>query len=246
MGQGRNCGYMGRQIAGFWYAIFAPRPRRHSRPQGAPPTMTLPYSPLPPTPEFGVGLDPSPCPTVLDFLARRRSASALSLAEPGPSPAQVSDLIRLACRVPDHGKLAPWRFILLAGTDKADLADRLEALARSRGDEVAVTRLGKLRTPPLCVAVIASPRPGKIAAWEQALSAGAVCTTLLYAAQAMGFGANWITDWYAYDPEARGMMGLAAAEQVAGFILIGTAQAPPKERERPDAMARVQVGLTPG
>jgi nitroreductase len=157
----------------------------------------------------------------------------MTLGGPGPSSGEIETLIRLASRVPDHGKLSPWRFVVLAGVHKAAFADRLEALARSRGDDRAVGKLGKLRTPPACIAVISRPREADIREWEQVLSAGAVCTTLLYAASAMGFGANWITDWYAYDAEACAVLGLSEAEKVAGFILIGEAGEPPRERERP-------------
>lgn len=196
-----------------------------------------PRSTLPPAPAFGAPVPQPASPEVLDFLARRRSASALTLAAPGPSPEDIADLIRLAARVPDHGKLAPWRFLILEGADKAAFADALEALALSRGDERAAGKLGKLRTPPACIAVISSPRPGDIPEWEQRLSAGAVCATLLYAATAMGFGANWITDWYAYDAGACARLGLSGDEKVAGFILLGTPGEPPRERERPDPAA---------
>jgi nitroreductase len=189
---------------------------------------------LPPPPEFGAPLPISPVPEVLAFLARRRSASAMTLGEPAPAPAQVTELIRLAARAPDHGKLAPWRFIVLQGPAKAAFAARLEQLARDRGDSTAVAKLGKLTTPPLAIAVISAPRPGPIPEWEQLLSAGAVCANLTYAALAMGYGANWITDWYAYDPSANALLGLAAGERVAGFVLIGTPREPPLERERPD------------
>lgn len=188
---------------------------------------------LPPAPAFGDPVPQAAAPEVLDFLSRRRSASALALGGPGPSSAEIEALIRLASRVPDHGKLAPWRFVVLAGDGKAAFADRLEALARARGDDRAVGKLGKLRTPPACIAVISRPREAEIREWEQVLSAGAVCTTLLYAATAMGYGANWITDWYAYDVEACAVLGLSAAERVAGFILIGEPGEPPRERERP-------------
>ena len=143
-------------------------------------------------------------------------------------------MLRLATRVPDHGKLAPWRFIILEPAAKAVFADRLEALANSRGDARAAAKLGKLKIPPLGVAVVSRPRPGEIPEWEQLLSAGAVCTTLLYAAQALGYGANWITDWYAYDDEAKAILGLESEERVAGFIFLGTPKEPPQERERPD------------
>ena len=194
---------------------------------------------LPPTPKFGEPVPLTPAPEVLAFLAVRRSTSAVTLAAPGPSTAEIDILLRLATRVPDHGKLAPWRFIVLEGAGKAAFAARLEALAVARGDQTAAAKLAKLKIPPLAVAVISAPRPAAIPPWEQQLSAGAVCATLLYAALAMGYGGNWITDWYAYDEEARAILGLSEAERVAGFILIGTPREPPLERERPDATALI-------
>lgn len=190
--------------------------------------------PLSASPEFGAAVPQAAAPEVLEFLVRRRSASALTLGQPGPSPEDIADLIRVAVRVPDHGKLAPWRFIVLEGADKTAFADALDALARTRGDDRASGKLGKLRTPPACIAVISSPKAGDIPEWEQRLSAGAVCTNLLYAATAMGFGANWITDWYAYDVEACARLGVSGDEKVAGFILLGAPGDPPRERERPD------------
>ena len=198
--------------------------------------MTIP---LPPAPKFGDPVPLTPAPRVLTFLAARRSISAVTLTAPGPSSTEVETLIHLATRVPDHGKLAPWRFIVLEGDGKAAFAARLEALAAARSDQTAVAKLAKLKIPPLAVAVISAPRPAAIPAWEQQLSAGAVCATLLYSALAMGYGGNWITDWYAYDQGARAILGLSETEQVAGFILIGTPREPPLERERPDATALI-------
>lgn len=195
---------------------------------------------LPAAPVFGAPVEIRRCPEVLQFLARRRSASALTLAEPAPAPDEVAELLRLATRVPDHGKLAPWRFVLLEGEGKARFAARLEALANGRGDAVAAAKLGKLKAPPLCIAVVSSPRAAAIPEWEQLLSAGAVCTTLLQAALAMGYGANWITDWYAYDREACAILGLSESEKVAGYIMLGTPREPPLERERPDPAALTQ------
>lgn len=192
-------------------------------------TLSLPAAPL-----FGQPVPQHPYPELLRFLATRRSASAVTLAEPAPTASELDTLLRLAARVPDHGKLAPWRFIILEPAAKAVFADRLEALANSRGDARAAAKLGKLKIPPLGVAVVSRPRPGEIPEWEQLLSAGAVCTTLLYAAQALGYGANWITDWYAYDDEAKAILGLESEERVAGFIFLGTPKEPPQERERPD------------
>jgi nitroreductase len=190
-------------------------------------------STLPPPPEFGAPLSVAPTPEVLRFLALRRSTSAVLLAEPAPSADQLDDLLRLAARAPDHGKLSPWRFVILEGAGKAACAARLEALANARGDPTLAAKLAKLKTPPLAVVVVYSPKPGAIPEWEQMLSAGAVCTNLLYAALGAGFGANWITDWYSYDDGARGILGLGPKERVAGFVMIGTPREPPLERERP-------------
>lgn len=194
---------------------------------------------LPKPAEFGAPMELTPAPEVLQFLARRRSASALTLGAPAPSTDEIDVLLRLATRVPDHGKLAPWRFVILEGEAKASFAARLEALAQGRGDATAVAKLGKLKVPPLAIAVVSAPKPADIPEWEQRLSAGAVCTTLLYAALAMGYGANWITDWYAYDPEATAILGLLGEERLAGWILIGSPREPPLERERPKLAALV-------
>ena len=195
---------------------------------------------LPPAPEFGAPVPLKPAPDVLAFLSLRRSTSALTLTEPAPTAEELGILLRLAARAPDHGKLSPWRFVILQGDGKARFAARLEAIALTRADQTAAAKLGKLKIPPLCVVVISSPKPGAIPLWEQQLSAGAVCTNLLYAALALGYGANWITDWYAYDPDANAALGLTQGEKVAGFVLIGTARDAPMERERPDVAALVR------
>jgi nitroreductase len=197
---------------------------------------------VPPAPEFGEVLPVAASQGVVDFLARRRSASALTLRAPGPSPAELADLLRLAARAPDHGKLYPWRFIVLQGEAKAAFAAQLDALAHQRPDAAkAIAALGKLKTPPLAVAIVSSPVEGQIPEWEQVMSAGAVCTLMLTAAAAMGYGANWITDWYAFDEHALTLLGLAPGERVAGFLYIGTAGEPPQERVRPDVAALTTV-----
>lgn len=196
---------------------------------------------LPPTPEFGTPVEQTAFPAVLDFLARRRSASAVTLTAPGPSNDEIAALIKLAARVPDHGKLSPWRFVILDSEGKSAFAGKLEALANSRGDAKSVAKLAKLKVPPMGIAVISRAGQNAIPLWEQELSAGAVCTTLLYAAQALGYGANWITDWYAYDAQAAAVLGLSAEERVAGFIFIGTMKEAPLERERADPVALTTV-----
>jgi nitroreductase len=197
---------------------------------------------VPPAPQFGEVLPVEASQAVIDALARRRSASALALRAPGPSPAELADLIRLAARAPDHGKLNPWRFIVLEGEAKAAFAARLETLAAARPDAAKATAaLGKLKTPPLAVAVVSSPVEGQIPEWEQQMSAGAVCTLMLTAAAAMGYGANWITDWYAFDAAALDILGVTAGERLAGFLYLGTPGEPPQERVRPDTAALTTV-----
>jgi nitroreductase len=158
----------------------------------------------------------------------------VTLTAPAPDAAQLADLLRIAVRAPDHGKLSPWRLVVMEGADKAAFAGELEALAQRRGDPTLAAKLAKLKVPPMAVVVISAPRAAAIPEWEQVLSAGAVCTNLLTAALAMGFGANWITDWYSYDAEATSILGLVEGERVAGFLLIGTAKEAPLERERPN------------
>jgi len=195
---------------------------------------------VPPPPEFGEPLPARRWPEVLAFLARRRSGSALTLTEPGPTPGELDTLLRLAARAPDHGKLGPWRFIVLEGKAKDAFAARLEEIAGGRPDAAkCVAKLAKLKTPPLGVAVVSHMTPGEIPEWEQQLSAGAVCTLLLTASTAMGYAANWITDWYAYDERARRALGLTAAEKIAGFVFIGSTGEIPLERVRADLEGRV-------
>jgi nitroreductase len=202
---------------------------------------------LPPEPAFGAALPVGPAdPAILAFFARRRSCSAGTLRAPGPGPDQLRDLLRLAARVPDHGKLAPWRFVVLEGDHKAAFVAVLEAIASRRPDaEKLMGALFKIRTPPLTVAVVSHVTEGKIPAWEQELSAGAVCMMLVLAAQAMGFGANWITDWYAFDAEATALLGLKPDERVAGYVHLGSPAEPPLERARPDLEAITARWLAP-
>lgn len=189
----------------------------------------------PEAPEFGQPVAIAQgSPETLALMARRRSAPAQALAAPGPDAAQLATLLRLAARVPDHGKLFPWRFIVLEGAGKAAFAARLEPLATGQPDpDKALAVLAKLKNPPTTVAVVSHVVADRKPEWEQVLSAGAVCMNLLIAADAMGFAANWITDWYAYDERAKAILGLEPGERVAGFIHLGSLPEPPLERVRP-------------
>jgi nitroreductase len=147
--------------------------------------------------------------------------------------------------VPDHGKLSPWRFVVFEPAAKAAYVERLTALAQSQGDGQRAAKLAKLSAAPLTIAVLSRPDPGAdIPEWEQVLSSGAVCMNLLIAAEALGYGGNWITDWYAYDEQALAILGAERGERVAGFVHVGSAPEPPLERVRPD-VAKLTRWWTP-
>lgn len=159
---------------------------------------------------------------------------------PAPSEDEIELLISIGLRVPDHGKIGPWRIVRFTPESKGVLVDRLRALADSRGDRQAAGALLKLSAPPEALLVISSPiQPHKIPLWEQQLSAAAICQNLLIAAGALGYGANWITDWYSYDAEAKDILGLKDGEEVAGFIFLGTPSEAPLERDRPNYAERI-------
>jgi len=190
-------------------------------------------------------IDPiRPNPDALKLLLTRRSRPARTLTLPVPTGAQVQTILTAASRVPDHGKLEPWRFIVL---NRAALT-RLAGIARTRGTalglppEAVEKGVSQFADAHLAIAVVAVPRPTvKIPEREQILSAGAVCQTALLAAQALGFGANWLTGWAVEDAAFRAeALGLAAGEWVAGLIHLGTEGAVPPERPRPDLAAIVQ------
>ena len=182
---------------------------------------------------------PVPSAEMRDRLARRRSAPAQSLTAPGPSRAEIERILLLGARTPDHGKLFPWRFVVMGPQSRADLARALVPLAARQSDPGKAAKvLSKLTAPPLTILVLSVPIPGhKVPEWEQQLSAGAVCMNLEHAANALGFAAGWITDWYSYDPDALALYDVRAGERVAGFIHIGTLAEPPLERPRPDVAA---------
>lgn len=177
----------------------------------------------------------------LEFLATRRSHPPKLMTGPGPDPDEVSRLLALAARVPDHGKLEPWRFVVLGRRTLDALAPVLHAAVRGAGqDEAAASKAAQAFASPVIVAVIFSPVDSpKVPEWEQVLSAGAVCLGLVNAALASGWGAAWLTGWAALDPGfGRAHLGLAPQERVAGLIHIGTRGATPPERPRPDIAAK--------
>lgn len=177
-------------------------------------------------------------PQTLDLLKSRRSGSAKAMTGPGPDRDQVQTLLACASRVPDHGKLAPWRFILFREDARARfgdvLADAIRKADASASDERVSQERNRFQRAPVIIAVVSRVRSGvAIPEWEQVLSAGASCQTLLLAAHAMGFVANWITEWYAYDQTVLRALQLADGERIAGFIYIGHPAEPLSDRPRP-------------
>ena len=176
---------------------------------------------------------------ILTFLRTRRSTVAADITAPGPDAAQLALMLEAACRVPDHGKLAPWRFIVFRGAGKDAFATLLTRRWRVLHPDAAdtVPEAGFVAAAPLVVAVISSAvAHPKIPEWEQRLSAGAACHNLLLAAQAMGFAAQWRSGWPACDEEVRRFLELGEDERIAGFVYIGTRkpEAPPlSDRRRP-------------
>jgi nitroreductase len=177
--------------------------------------------------------------TTIELLITRRSAPPVLLAAPGPSPQELDTLLEIATRVPDHGKLAPWRFIIFEGEGR-DRAGKLIADIYTRANPGAdATRVAaeckRLSLAPFVIAVVSTAAPHvKIPEWEQVLSAGAVCMNLVIAANAMGFATAWLTEWYAYDRGFLTALGLGESEKIAGFIHIGRAPEPREDRVRPD------------
>lgn len=177
-------------------------------------------------------------PELISFLKSRRSTPVLQLDEPAPVREQVEEMLTIASRVPDHGKLAPWRFIVYAGEERAKAGDALAQIVMSDDPQASDERLalerGRFTRAPLVIGVIsrAAVHP-KIPEWEQIMSAGAACHNLLLAANAFGYGANWLSEWYAFDNRAWPALGVKETEKVAGFVHIGTRTEAPFERARP-------------
>jgi nitroreductase len=177
-------------------------------------------------------------PDPIDLLRHRRSVKPNELSPPGPSPAELETLLTIASRVPDHGKLTPWRFVVFEGDARLSAG---EAIAKAfvvkypdaKPEQIAYERT-RLARAPLVIAVVSRAAPHvKIPEWEQVLSAGAAAMSLLVAAHALGFAATWITEWYAYDRSVLDAFGLAAHEKIAGFVHIGHAAGAPEDRPRP-------------
>src|SRR5262244_2295810 len=177
-------------------------------------------------------------PDALELLKTRRSIKPIELAGPAPSAADIETLLTVASRVPDHGKLVPWRFIIFEGAARLTAGEAIVAAFRAKYPQAKPEHVeaerARLARAPLVIAVVSRAAPHvKIPEWEQVLSAGAAAMNVVLAAHALGYAANWMTEWYAYDRRVLDAFGLAANERIAGFVHIGRPAQPPIDRPRP-------------
>jgi nitroreductase len=177
-------------------------------------------------------------PDALQLLQTRRSVKPMELAGPGPNAAEIDTLLTIASRVPDHGKLTPWRFVVFAGEARLAAGAIIAEVFRAEHPEARLDQIEferkRLARAPLVIAVVSRAAPHvKIPELEQLMSAGAATMNLVNAAYAMGSAASWITEWYAYDRRVLERLGIAATERIVGFVHIGRAQKTPEDRDRP-------------
>jgi nitroreductase len=185
-----------------------------------------------------------PAPDAIDLLLSRRSGSAKSMTGPGPDGAQIKTILAAAARVPDHGKLFPWRFIVFEGEGRRRAGEIFAACIKETEPDASQPRLDMERhrftRAPVVIGVVSKAKDSiPIPVWEQELSAGAVCQTMLIASHALGFVANWLTEWPAYSTRALELLGLKPGERIAGFVYIGKPAMPLEERVRPNMDAIV-------
>lgn len=178
-------------------------------------------------------------PDALTLLSTRRSVKPRDMAAPGPSPAELETILTIGARVPDHGKLAPWRFIVFEGDGRARAGAVIANVFATRnpgaaGSDIAAEQR-RLMDAPLVIAVVSIVKPHpKVPAWEQELSAGASAMNIVTAATALGYSASWLTGWFAFDRDVLAGLGLKPDEKLAGFIHIGTARLAVEDRPRPN------------
>ena len=174
-----------------------------------------------------------------NYMKTRRSSLSLTLEAPGPDDDQLRTILEIASRVPDHGKLAPWRFELWPMSVREKVEAELQALLTTLDDVPDREKKSQgtqklLHAPCVLVAISTAEEHPKIPIWEQHLSTGAACMNTLIAANSLGFEAQWLTAWYVYDERARGILGLKPGERIAGIIHIGSSSVPKSERPRPE------------
>jgi nitroreductase len=174
----------------------------------------------------------------IELLKVRRSVKPREMTAPGPSPAELETILTIGARVPDHGKLTPWRFIVFEGDARLRAGEVIAKVFAQKNPQASAADIEaekkRLTDAPLVIAVVSFIRPHpKVPAWEQELSAGASAMNIVTAATALGYGACWLTGWFAFDRDVLDGFGLKADEKLAGFVHIGTPSKPSEDRPRP-------------
>jgi len=180
----------------------------------------------------------------IELLKSRRSVKPREMTPPGPSPAELETILTIGARVPDHCKLAPWRFIIFEGGARERAGEVIAGVFARKNPNASPAEIDlekrRLTDAPLVIGVVSFIRPHpKVPAWEQELSAGASAMNMVTAATALGYGACWLTGWFAFDRDVLDAIGLKADEKLAGFIHIGTPSKPSQDRPRPALSAIV-------
>lgn len=188
---------------------------------------------------------PGTHPEVTDFLETRRSNLAKAMTGPGPSADELSRILAIGARVPDHRKLAPWRFIIFQDEARVSIGTHIrtafEAEYPHAPEDRKTFEAERFLRAPVVVAVVSAPVecPRGTPEWEQILSAGAVCYNMVIGAQSLGYAAQWLTEWYSYDQAVTAAMGLQTGERIAGLIYMGSTDTPPTERARPELETKI-------
>jgi nitroreductase len=177
-------------------------------------------------------------PDAIELLKIRRSVKPREMSEPGPSPAELETILTIGARVPDHGKLTPWRFIVFEGEARVRAGEVIANVFARKNPQATAADIDvekhRLTDAPLVIGVVSFTKPHpKVPPWEQELSAGASAMNMVTAATALGYGACWLTGWFAFDRDVLDGLGLKPDEKLAGFIHIGTQTKPSGDRPRP-------------
>jgi nitroreductase len=178
------------------------------------------------------------CKQTTEYLLKRRSCPIKWIDDPGPNHEQIKTILTAASRVPDHGKMFPWYFIVIEGEKRKIIGQAIREIFSKEEPETPEAKLeleaNRFLRAPCVIGVVSKIRKGKHPMWEQLLSAGAACQNLCLAANSLGYASNWLTEWYSYNEEFKKYLGIEKNEHVAGFIYIGTANTQPEDRPRPD------------
>ena len=191
-------------------------------------------------------------PEFISYLEKRRSVMAQNLEEPSPRALELEKILEIGARVPDHGKLAPWYFLVFQGKQREIIGKKIRSLYHEQNPDAKEAHLdieeGRFTRAPLVIGVVSRMKEGKPPQWEQILSSGAVCMNIVHAVYGLGYAAQWLTEWYAFDDAFKSYLRCDEKDHIAGFIHIGTPIEQPEERDRPklsDIVTYWEEGCSP-